>query len=72
VWQLRGPLSRWQGAENFYWDDIPGGRLQPGTVDSAAAKQAAQTLARVEQLKLDGAIEKIIGGTQKKAKGQNP
>jgi hypothetical protein len=34
-------------SEYFYWDDIPGRRLQPGIV------KAAQTFARVEQPRLD-------------------
>jgi hypothetical protein len=50
-YEVRFPDGR--APKYFYWDDIPGRRLQPGTVDSATAKQAAQTLARVEQLKLD-------------------
>jgi len=37
----------------FYWDDIAGRRLRPDMVDSAAARQAAQSLARIEQNMLD-------------------
>jgi hypothetical protein len=33
----------------FYWDDIPGRRLQPDLVDSVVAKLEAQSLARREQ-----------------------
>jgi hypothetical protein len=50
-YEVRFPDGR--PSKYFYWDDIPGRRLQPGIVNSSAAKQAAQTLARVEQLKLD-------------------
>jgi hypothetical protein len=37
----------------FYCDDIAGRRLRPDMVDSAAARQAAQSLARIEQNMLD-------------------
>jgi hypothetical protein len=37
----------------FYWDDIAGRRLRPDLVDSATAKQAAQSFARAEQNVLD-------------------
>jgi hypothetical protein len=33
----------------FYWDDIAGRGLRPDLIDSAAAKKAAQSLARTEQ-----------------------
>jgi hypothetical protein len=36
-------------------DDIAGRRLRPDLVDSATAKQAAQSLARIEQNVLDRA-----------------
>jgi hypothetical protein len=35
----------------FYWDDIPGRRLRPETVDQATAKARAQVFARAEQAK---------------------
>ena len=37
----------------FYWDDIPGRRLRPDLVDSATAKQATRSFARMEQCVLD-------------------
>jgi hypothetical protein len=36
-----------------YWDDIPGRRLRPDLMDSAAAMQAAKEMARTEQSLLD-------------------
>jgi hypothetical protein len=44
-----------QPSRYFYWDDIAGRRLRPDLVDSATAKHAAQSLARIEQTALDGA-----------------
>ena len=43
-----GRLSRY-----FYWDDIAGRRLRSDLVDSATARQAAQSLTRMEQNALD-------------------
>jgi hypothetical protein len=37
----------------FYFDDIAGRRLRPDLVDSAIARQEAQSLARTEQNVLD-------------------
>ena len=37
----------------FYWDVIAGRRLLPDLVESETAKQAAQSLVRVEQNALD-------------------
>ena len=36
----------------FYWDDIPGRKLRPGTFTSEKALQEAKTLARIERDKL--------------------
>ena len=37
----------------FYWDDVPNRRLRSDMLDSDAARQDAQRLARSEQIKLD-------------------
>jgi hypothetical protein len=37
----------------FYWDDIPGRRLNPDEVDSQKALEGAKALARAERDKLD-------------------
>jgi len=40
-------------SEFFYWDDIPGRRLNPVAVDSQTALERAKAFARAEQAKLD-------------------
>ena len=50
-YEVRFPDGR--PSRYFYWDDIAGRRLRPDLVDGAAAKQAAQSLARTEQDALD-------------------
>ena len=37
----------------FYWDNVPGRRMRPEVVDSAAAEEQAKALARAEQDRLD-------------------
>jgi hypothetical protein len=49
--EVRFPDGR--PSKYFYRDDLPGRRLNPNTLDRATAEQAAKTLARAEQDKLD-------------------
>jgi hypothetical protein len=49
-YEVRFPDGR--PSQYFYWDDLPGRRLRPDLVDSATAKQEAQSLARAEALPL--------------------
>ena len=49
--EVRFPDGR--PSQYFYFDDLPGRRLRPDLVDAATAKQAAQSLARMEQNALD-------------------
>jgi hypothetical protein len=50
-YEVRFPDGR--PSRYFYWDDIARRRLRPDLVDSASAKQAAQSLAQREQDALD-------------------
>jgi hypothetical protein len=50
-YEVRFPDGR--PSKFFYWDDLPGRRLNPNTLDSATAEKAAKALARAEQDKLD-------------------